>query len=207
MRHRSAIVFGYVLALSFFVVPFAHAFDSVVWSVQNTSQNNADALQDGAYPGDVLRFDIDVTPVDGPEDFLLVDVTQIIDKSRIIDKGFGDLSGNELSYPVFDGSEMTFFVRVNQDCTTADPTLMATADGESVSVNLFCLESGATEPSGGGSNEPREVVETPPMEELNTSDVLLPSTGTSSQNIIMSVIGIVLFGAIALGSLYVSKKD
>lgn len=196
---KTIFQFIFVFSVMTLSVGSVFAFDSLEWTARNTSQNNQDATQVGAYPGDVIRFDLDVFPVDGPEDFITIDVSNIIDQSRIIDKGFGELTGTQLAYPVFEGSEMTFFVRVNEQCSSTDPLLEGIAGGNVVRVDLFC---------SGTSTVPDEIIKPTQQEPIpETVPTMLPKTGASTQNIVMSVIGIFLFGMICLGSFYVSKKD
>lgn len=158
--------------LSIFAIGAVHAFDMVDLMVTNVSQNNQDALLSGAYPGDVLKFDIDVSPLDGGEPNVEVDVSDVLSKSQIIDKGFGELSGDYLIFPAFEGSEMSFFVRVNESCSAQDSSIEVFAHGTSIRVDLIC-----------------DNVVSSPVTPTQPQDPILPSTGTPIQtNMIISIV-------------------
>lgn len=173
-----------IVALVFcFSIPLVRAFDSIDVSVENISQNKQDAEKIGARTGDVLRFDIDVTG--SGDDFLDVDVQDILKKADIIDTGFGELQGTNLKFPVGQGSDMSFFVRLLGTCPANDTFLRAWVGDVSLRVQITDC--------GGQHQTPIE-----PEYVYEDEEDVLPHTGAQNISIIFVVLGIAILSLVGL---------
>lgn len=182
MKFLSAFVFASFLLFT----PLVSAFDQIDFRVENIAQNNQDALRVGAFPGDVLRFDIDVFPLSPAQDTLVVDVLDVQSKGQIIDAGFGEVQGSRLVFPATVGSDMSFFVRINEKCSVNDSVLRVDAEETSVEIPLECEEEAT-----GFFEDPGSI---------------LPQTGSQGFTILFLVLAIAIFSLVGVSFLSKEKK-
>lgn len=123
-------------------------------SVVNISQNNADAMETGARPGDILRYEfiMDSQSEDVKDYIARINVSGIMPAVTFTDVGLGSLEGNVLTFPAYSqqapcNQVYTFFVQVTEDCGDLE-NVTVSAEGESIRVNLNCGLS-QTGPSNG----------------------------------------------------------
>ncbi len=117
---------------------------TVAFNVVNISKDNSDALQVGARPGDVLRYEVKVTSqTENLTNFVIaVDVSNVQKSADIIDAGLGQLNGTTLEFPPASYNApcehvITFFVRVKPDCGKMN-SIKASALGVDTMVSLHC---------------------------------------------------------------------
>jgi len=134
--------FFFLLALPcFFSLAFAQ---SVSFSVVNTSRENKDATQEGARPGDTLRYSFVVQSDQDVLGFVpQVEISDVLAKSALIDAGLGSVSGTQLVFPEIQRvapvrEEFSFFVRVNPDCPRNSQNILASFSGEQLQVPIVC---------------------------------------------------------------------
>jgi len=113
-------------------------------SVVNISQNNANATETGARPGDILRYEftIDSATEDVKDYIAQVDVSGLERAVSFTDVGLGTVSGGTLTFPAFSQKApcnqiYTFFVQVKEDCGDLR-SASVNAEGKSVAVSLNC---------------------------------------------------------------------
>lgn len=118
---------------------------TVVMSVVNTSQDNADATQSGARPGDVLRYEIMLnSQTEDVVNFVpSINVSGIEAVVEFTNTGFGVLNAGQLVYPAYSHQApctqaFTFFVRVKDDCGSITSMTVTNAEAGSVVVPLNC---------------------------------------------------------------------
>lgn len=117
----------------------------VTLSVTNTSQDNADATQSGARPGDVLRYEIMLnSPTEDVVNYVpTIDVSGIESVVEFTNTGFGVRENGQIVYPSYSHQApctqaFTFFVRVNEDCGSMSAMPVSSTEAGSVSVPLNC---------------------------------------------------------------------
>ena len=137
----SFLVMGNVSLAQQAILP---ASTQVTFKVLNVSQDNKDAQQTGANPGDVLRYELTIkSDTEDINNFVAsIDVSNILKAAELIDPGLGKLEGNNLIYPAFSYQApceqvFTFFVRVKENCGGMDKVTV-TAQGISTNVVLHC---------------------------------------------------------------------
>lgn len=123
-------------------------------SVVNISQNNADAMETGARPGDILRYEfvMDSQSEDVKDYIARINVSGIMPAVTFTDVGLGSLEGSVLTFPAYSqqapcNQVYTFFVQVAEDCGDLE-NVTVSAEGKNVRVNLNCGLS-QTGPSNG----------------------------------------------------------
>ena len=178
--------FFFGLICSLFAFSSVFAFDQINFQVENISQANQNALSVGANLGDVLRFDIDAMPLNGMQKTLSVDISGLISNAEVIDTGFGVLQGNSLDFPVHEGSDMSFFARVNGTCASGEAKLTVSSETFSVNIPLNCEDDQNAS--------------------VSTTTEELPYTGASTMNVIFMISVIVLIVLIG-GSFFVKKQE
>ena len=116
----------------------------VSFGVINIAQENADAEKSGANAGDTLRYEVRIkTTSSDLVDFKpIVDISNILVATDIIDAGLGEVVGNNLVFPIFSQSApcekvFSFFVRVKKDCGKIK-TVVASAHNEKTTVKITC---------------------------------------------------------------------
>jgi LPXTG-motif cell wall-anchored protein len=127
---------------------------SLDFTVLNISQENEDAEISGANAGDTLRYEVSIKTLNSDLiDFeTIVDISDILIATDIIDAGLGEVVGNNLIFPAFSQSApcekiFSFFVKVKEDCGRLK-TITANSHGIKTNVNIEC-----DLPSTGSSNQ------------------------------------------------------
>jgi len=117
----------------------------VTLSVVNVSQDNADASQSGARPGDVLRYEILLnSPTEDVSNYVpSINVSGIESVVEFTNTGFGVRENGNIMYPAYSQSApcsqaFTFFVRINEDCSSLTSMAVSNSEAGSVSVPLNC---------------------------------------------------------------------
>ncbi len=110
-------------------------------SVMNISQDNADAKQVGARPGDILRYALSIRSEseDVVEYVPQMDIGDILERAAVVNAGMGEVVENILTFPVFTKAapyeqEFTFFVRV-KSCS-GDPKITFNVEGVNGDVQV-----------------------------------------------------------------------
>ena len=94
----------------------------VGFAVLNISQDNQNAREVGARPGDVLRYELVLASTESIADYeTRVNIAEIVQAAELIDTGLGEMTDNFLIFPKFSREggwqqEFTFFARIKQDC-------------------------------------------------------------------------------------------
>ncbi len=119
-------------------------------SAVNISNDNQDAVTEGAVGGDIVRYQLryssqmqsaeEVTP--------RINVAEVIRAAHIIELGGGELVGSEIVFPTFSLSapfekDFTFFVRIKPECGELE-SMRAESEGRSINVKLLCGSKGLT---------------------------------------------------------------
>jgi len=117
----------------------------VTLTVTNVSQDNANATQSGARPGDVLRYEITLnSQTDDVVNYVpSVNVSGIEKVVEFTNTGFGVRESGSIVYPAYSNQApctqaFTFFVRVLDDCADLTALSVSTPQAGSVSVPLNC---------------------------------------------------------------------
>ncbi|MCF7918110.1 hypothetical protein K9L27_03910 [Candidatus Gracilibacteria bacterium] len=117
---------------------------SFALSVVNISQDNKNAVIQGAQPGDVLRYELMLTSQrEDVIDFSTsVDVTNILKAAEIIDTGLGEINRNVLTYPAINQKApctyaFTFFARIRPNCGDMK-NISVTWEGKTIQAPLHC---------------------------------------------------------------------
>lgn len=114
-------------------------------SVINISQENADAMQSGARPGDVLRYEISLnSATDDVVNYIpVINVAGIDAVVEFTNTGFGVMENGNIVYPAYSHQApceqvFTFFVRVLEDCKEMTSLSVVSTDAGTVVVPLSC---------------------------------------------------------------------
>jgi len=114
------------------------------FTVVNISQNNADALETGARPGDVLRYEFSFnSETEDVKDYVAqVNVAGIDAAVDFTDVGVGVLENGVITFPSYSQNApcnqvYTFFVQVKDDCGELD-VVTVSAEDRTIRVNLNC---------------------------------------------------------------------
>jgi len=117
----------------------------VTLSVTNVSQDNADATQSGARPGDVLRYEINLnSPTEDVVNYVSsINVSGIESVVEFTNTGFGVRENGMVTYPAYSQSApctqaFTFFVRVKEDCAEMTALNVSNAEAGNLAVPLNC---------------------------------------------------------------------
>ncbi len=125
--------------------PISLPADGVVdFSVINISQENENAEISGANAGDTLRYEVIIKTISSSLiDFEpIVDISDILVATEIIDAGLGEVVGNNLVFPTFSQAApcekvFSFFVRVKEDCGQLE-TIISKFHNETTTVEISC---------------------------------------------------------------------
>jgi len=116
----------------------------IEFGVINIAQENADAEVVGAKAGDTLRYEVKITTTSSNlVDFqAVVDISDILIATDIIDAGLGEVVDNDLVFQTFSQTApcekvFSFFVKVKKDCGKME-TIFADAHGATTSVEINC---------------------------------------------------------------------
>lgn len=183
----------YAFALLLFITPSAFAqWDEALpptenITVINAAQDNQDALQVGARPGDILRFEYTVESQTDVSNFVPMISLGDFSGATITDPGEGFLDAGFLVFPIIENGiaplqqKHIFFARVNEQCGGQTMLSVSSQDGIPTTVNLNeCSQEGGEGscygPNGCGTD--------------------LPSTGpqTTVISLILGIMGIFLVG-------------
>lgn len=117
----------------------------VTLTVTNVSQDNADAVQSGARPGDVLRYEVMLTSND--DDVVnyrpTINVAAIESVVEFTNTGFGVRENGLIVYPAYSHQApctqaFTFFVRVLEDCADMTSLNVSAPQAGNTVVPLNC---------------------------------------------------------------------
>ena len=113
-------------------------------SVVNISQNNANALETGARPGDVLRYEFAFnSETEDVKDYVAqINVSGLGNAVDFTDTGVGVLENGIITFPSYSQNApcdqtYTFFVQVKDDCGDVDVVTVSSED-RTIRVNLNC---------------------------------------------------------------------
>lgn len=115
----------------------------VKWDAVNISTDNSNAVRTGARPGDVVRYELVLTEGKGPGNYNpRIDVTDLLNKSELINLGGGVLEGQDLVFPAklcagCNEQRFSFFSRVKDICGSAQ-SMRVSLNNSSVTVPFEC---------------------------------------------------------------------
>ena len=126
---KIVLSFGVLLAVIFISNSYVDAQEIIMtpdvsWDAVNISKDNANAVLNGARPGDVVRYEVILSGGAGPGNYNpRIDMSDVLTKAEAVNLGGGNLEGTELVFPAklcagCSEQSFSFFVRVKDICDT-----------------------------------------------------------------------------------------